>query len=536
MKNKCLWALIFCFSLVPWAYSQKPKPTNPGQVQRTAQRLTKVLQAKGFQVKKGYFKIWGIDDCNYTFDQLNFCLANNPAAPYIVMTVPPWPGEASISNLHCDFGPCHPGTEDIYRIDPREAIIILAQTPPPARYYSQQSWVFTREGAYDTTSQTYLDMSQAISDGALPEFILPIFFMPVPKLPAGTPPRIFLIASLSNPTNNFVIQNQTNTTPFNQQRYMIISPDAYMDTAVRDALKSLSIDEQDIFTEQIPSNLNLGLDRSSDDFITWMRYTRPDDGDGPGTPAFRWKKNLPIVVLRVRANDHQARPYPAFTANDFDPRTAFDEITTFQTDLNDLVAAVSHRWNRDCTNPDCSDRGAVSLIDLQTPPISMVGPLCTLIGENCLGDNPDAAYSLYGRMELDHGEVYALVGTLGTRTGNATYSAISVNQASKFKGVANIADPLLQDTAQSYPEALTGTKCPAANHPNTADCMFVYYFARDCSAVNTFTGQDNCLQITTKMIPEGELVVFGMRDYIRPGTVRGPDPTKILPPILIRVH
>ncbi|HKK02198.1 MAG TPA: hypothetical protein VJ955_08525 [Desulfuromonadales bacterium] len=544
MKNKCFWALIFWFSLVPWAFSQKVTPVNPGQVERTARQLTNVLKAKGFEVKQGYFKLWAIDDCQFTYDRLGLCLGNNPAAPYIVPTVPPWPDEAVIPNHDCVFGPCHPGTEDIYRLDPREAIIILAETPPPARYYSEQSWVFSRQGSYDTESDTYKAIAKATEEGELPPFILPIFFRTIPNLPAGIPQRIFLIASMDKNPNSFVIQNQTNTTPFNQQRYFIITPDAYMDTAVRDALKSISVGETDIFTEKIPSasgvgsdsKLRIGLDQASDDFMTFIRYAQPDDGGGPGTASYRWRKNLPLAVLRVRATDHEAQPYPAFTMDDLETRTAFDEKTTFQSDLNSLVSAISNKWDHPCTESDCSDQGAVSLINVQTPPLSMVGPLCTPVGENCLGDNWDASYALYGRMSLDAGEIYAVAGTLGTRTGNATYVGLGINKASQFVGVANLSDKNLQDTAQTFVAKLTGNNCPATGHTGTADCMFVYYFARDCSVVEAVTGESNCFTINTKLIPEGDSLVLTLRDYVRPGTERGPDSSKVLPPVLIRVR
>ena len=166
----------------------------------------------------------------------------------------------------------------------------------------------------------------------------------------------------------------------------------------------------------------------------------------------------------------------------------------------------------------------------------MIGPLCAPIGENCVGDNWDASYLIYGRVSVDHGEIYAIAGTLGTRTGNATYVGLSINDSSKFVGVANLPDQVLQDTAQKYTETLTDNVCPATNHTRTADCMFVYYFARDCSVVKALTGENNCFEISTKLIPEGEPIVFALRDYVRPGTERGPDSSKVLAPVLLQVR
>jgi len=129
----------------------------------------------------------------------------------------------------------------------------------------------------------------------------------------------------------------------------------------------------------------------------------------------------------------------------------------------------------------------------------------------------------------------AIAGTLGTRTGNATYVGLSVNDASEFIGLANLSDRVLQDTAQSYAGELTG-KCPAKDHTNPADCMFVYYFARDCSVVKTVTGENNCFEIDKKLLPEGGSIVFAVRDYLAPGTPSGPDSSQVLPPVLIQVQ
>ena len=540
MKNKYFWALLFWFSFVPWAISQSVTPVNPGQVERTAQRLTKLLRARGFEVKQGYAKLWTIDQCQYTVDRMGMCFGNNPAAPYVVPTVPMWPDESWIPRINCVFGPCHPGTEDVYRLDPREAIIILEETPPPSRYFSEQSWVFTREGMYD--QDRYNALVKLVDEGVLPDFVVPLFFSIVPNLPADVPQRISLFASLSNPINNFVIQTQTGTTPFSEQRYFIVTPDDYMNRAIRAAFESMSISDTDIFNEEIPSelgigtnsSLRIGLSQSSDDFTTLLRYSQPDDGGGPGTASYRWRKNLPFAVLRVRATDHEAEPYPAFTEESLNKRSAFDEITAFRSDLNSVVSAVSSKWQHECIEANCSDQGAKSFFDVQVPPVSMVGSLCTPIGQNCLGDNWDASYQIYGRVSVDHGEIYAIAGTLGTRTGNATYVGLSVNDASEFIGLANLSDRVLQDTAQMY--APTGTACPAKDHTNTADCMFVYYFARDCSVVKSVTGENNCFEIDKKLLPEGDSIVFAVRDYLAPGTPNGPDSSKVLPPVLIQVR
>jgi hypothetical protein len=523
---KVLMSFVFGLglSLAPLASAQSVRSINkvPGRIESTAQRLTHALQNQGLEVSRGYVKLWTSSDCEYTFTRLGLCFGNNPAAPYVAVTVPQWPDEDAIPEIATVWGSSPAGYEDLFRFDPREAIVILAQMPPPALYFSEQSFVFTREGTYNTSSQTYIDIINLTEQGALPDFVPGLFFRQVPDVSD----RVFLFSSLSNPINNVVMENRAEKereagTVFNQPRYFIITPDKFMDNAVRKAFASVSVEDEDIFTEHIPSYLRVGLSKSSDDFVTLFRYAQPLDGGGTGTPSDTWRKNLPLVVLRVRDRSHAAQPYTAPYVEQ--PRTAFNEYT-LQPDLYNLLSQVYYRWNGlHCQNPDCSDVGATPFLDFQVYPIYMQGTLCEPIGENCLGDNWDAAYNVIGRYSVDNGEVYALVGTLGTRTGNATYVALGINQVSRFNGVGNLSDQSLDGTASGF-----------AGEVNNTDSFFVYYFARDCSAIKALT-ENHCLEINEELIPAGDSIAFSVRDYLRPGTERGPDSTKVMHPYLMRV-
>ncbi len=63
----------------------------PGQVESKARRLMHDLKKEGFEVGRGYFKLWTVNDCDYTFNKMGTCYGNNPAAPYVIVTLPPWP-------------------------------------------------------------------------------------------------------------------------------------------------------------------------------------------------------------------------------------------------------------------------------------------------------------------------------------------------------------------------------------------------------------------------------------------------------------
>lgn len=511
MANKLCLAVIAWLSLAPWAISQNVTPVNKA-VESTAQQLTQVLLQQGFQVGRGYPKLWAIEDCDYVISKVGTCFANNPAAPYVLAAVPPWP-EEYVDDASVIFGRPRDHIIDIHRFDPREAVIILAQMPPPARYFSEATYIWTQQGSFDTDSTAY----QAIDNDIQLRNLLPLFFMYDPN---HAPERIFAFASLSNPINNVVLGNSA----FGQLRYFVITPDAFMDNAVRQAFKRIRVDEaNDVFTERIPSNLKLGLDYSSDDFMTGLRYAQPDDGGTTGTPSDVWRRQMPIAVLRVRDVRHTPQPYGAFTEADLETRTVVDE-TNYQTDLLNLASAVADHWGQHGAVPEWFH-------DLQSGPAHMVGPACVPIGEDCLGDNWDASYQLYspGPHSLDNGEVFAIAGTLGTETGNATYVGLSINDMGTgvglpiLKGVGNISDDVLKDTAKHYAGALT----------NPDKLFFVYYFTMDCSGLEQLT-EGHCLSLKNLM-PAGDYPGFGVRDYVVPGTRRGPDSKYVLPAVLIKL-
>jgi hypothetical protein len=309
-----------------------------------------------------------------------------------------------------------------------------------------------------------------------------------------------------------------------------------MDEAVRSALAAVSIDPRHIFTEPIPSTreegdsgMNVGLGASADEFLFLMRYAMPKDGGGPGSPSLKWQEELPLTVLRVRdTSDRAAQSYDPPIL--LDERTAVDE-SPLAADLSRLVAAVNERWGQPCPNGDCPEL-AFDFLDLQGPEVNLVGPECTKIGMNCIGDNQDTTYQMTSDVLLDTGYVYAVAGTLGTRTGNATYVGLSVNDSYMIKGAANIDSDQLRNTAGAYAAELT--------NPSK---FYLVYVARDCAAIDELT-DGNCFEVTDEMLPvctdladpDCHPLKLVQREYVSKGTARGPDSTLLLPPKLIRLE
>jgi hypothetical protein len=356
------------------------------------------------------------------------------------------------------------------------------------------------------------------------------------------PSRVQNFASIDNNINNVVMEKKSGA-PWDEMRYFVITPDQRTDAAVRQALVSLGVDEDEIFTEGIPETFHdpdhafpfgqnpvvgpLGLGEDAVDFTTAIRYAMPDDEQA----AHAWLKSLPLTVLRVRRPPWGADPvtYGDRTA-EARPTVNEREIKALVDGLEALTKAVTDR---------AKSQGWTLVEDLHTEMIDIIkdfgqfGPACRQIGMNCLADGQDASYYFAQPRPLDAGKIYVAVGTLATETGNATYVGLSVNDASLLKGVLNVDDSELKGSASSYHSELLS--------PATLEKLFVHFFARDCAAIADLTDGE-CTTVTTDMIPladddeaPGDRNLHGMfsiaaRAYVKLGSERGPDPTKQLPP------
>ncbi|QGF22584.1 hypothetical protein [Raineyella fluvialis] len=469
------------------------------------------LQKRGFEVGQGGFKLWGVDECPATYALMGSCYFNNPTAPYVVPTVPYWPDEFVDPATRGAFGEVPSGSGVVHRLDPNEALVIYGDLPPQAAYFGIQSYQFTHQGTYSTDNPTYDYLSGLNATS--------IFFHQVPQNTA----RISTFSSLSNAVNNVVIDRQSGST-WNQPRFFVITPDRFMDKQVRQVLHTMGVDGQDVFSEHIPSNMQLGLGSSADEFMTAVRYANPADGGGAGTGSAAWRQNPSLHVLRIRDTrpDRPNQPYPAWVDTSPEVRGGVSEAY-LQTDLTNLVYQVSQHWSQPCATTDCTGRAA-PFIDTQSSPFNLVGPRCDTIGMDCLGDTQDASYQFRPGLRFDNGEVYAVVGTLGTHTGNATYVSLGVNNTQLRLGAKNVDGAQLVGSADGY----------AVGH---ADQLYVHYFTRDCTAVAALTG-GNCTSVENDplVIPTGVSASLVQRDYMAVGTQRGPNSTLTLPATVLRLQ
>lgn len=462
----------------------------PESIEQKIRSLQADLEARGFDVARGEWRLFDIEDCQFAIASMGFCMGNNPAAPYVVATVPHWDDEFSDEHLKDVLGPTTAGNWWTYRLDEREALLVLGRLPPPGAYFSLLTYVFTREGAPDTSQPLY----QALTD----PFMKSMVFLPAPN-----PSRTMAFASIGDSNNNVVIERQSGAA-FDQDRFFVISPDERMERELAEALLRAGVpDRSHAFAERIsPVLARVGLGREADDFMTIIRYADPDD-DVAGDA---WRQQVPLAVLRVRDMNpgHAAEPYAVPTREERVGRSEKE----LADDLDGLVQAVKEHWGQSGAT-DGEFRSLLHWIDL-------IGEHCLQRLRDCLGDNSDADYQISPTASLDAGEVIAVVGTLGTATGNATYVSLSVNWIPPLQGVLNVSDEQLKGTAATFAGAVGDT-----------DSLYVQYFARDC------TGLENCAEVTEAMIPRGGSLKIVQRNYVVPGSARGPDPALVVDPVLI---
>lgn len=501
------------------------------------EKLVSDLAESGFRVTDGYPELYTFQDCiDHTYPSLKNCFLANPAAPYVMPVVKSWPDEYVDPALVNAVMETKPGYSPTYRLDPREAIVMFGRMPPPGRYMGLQTWAFSQHGTWRPR-----DYDQWANKEDLPVPIRFLFDTIQPDNPKSH--RVVTTSALGDIVNNVVMERKSGY-PFGETRYFIITPSDTTDHAVRQALQAQGVPDGHIFTEHIPREDSfgpvgpLGMGENAIDFLTSFRYAVPDDQFA----ARQWRIDLPLTVLRVRA-PASLGPVKRYGPLTFEPRTANSEAD-LAGDLKDLVAAVCDSLGQanfastDCTLPPPRS----SLMQEMTYDLGWVGPYCRSIGMDCNADQNDMAlYLSASPLSLDSGQVVAVVGTLATETGNATYVGLSANDASMMAGVANVLDSDLTDSDGNVIKGLKGSADSYAGSVNNAGKLFVHYFTNRCD-IDIFEGvpgwEDTCSPTHGVQPALGDpslqnRFIIMLRNYIVPGTQRGADPSKLLTPRIL---
>jgi len=521
----CTFLLLVAFSSGALAKTDPLSKANrlPPSLEEKVQLFKQALEENGYEVARGYWDLWTAEDCKYSLHSVGFCYGNNPTAPYAMAFVPAWKDEFVDKSMHHELSQPRRNMYPNYRLGEREALVVLAELPPPARYLGYQTYVSTRKTELNTEDPIYKKLISG-TDPDLADLQQIIFgFSP-------NPDRMMMLASIGDAINNVVIDDQSiddqsEKTSWNQQRFFVTTPDEDMAEAMIDALYEAGVESKYVFTEKVsPRLVHLGYGPEADDFFTVIRYAMPEDP----TLGEQWREQLPLTVLRVRdkSGDEGIEPFeiPEYE----EKKAAFDENELLN-DLNNLVTAVKEYWGQTSDDNSALFRSVYLAFDL-------VGQHCLEYSGlpdygyyqdpdrgpmNCIGDGQDADYRLSaGTYHLDDGQVIAVVGTLGTKTENATYTSLSVNWFPVLAGVLNRDDTVLEESAKKFKDALSDSSLYTK--------FYVYYFARDCSGLYPY-----CKEVSRKMVPKGEAIKIAQRNYVTPGTNRAPNPNWILSPVAI---
>jgi len=499
--------------------------------------LARNLMASGFQVSEGYPLYYDKDTCAiYTYPALHSCFGNNPVSPYIIPVVKAWPEEYVGPTPVNTFGEVRPGYTPIYRLDPRDAIIIYGQMPPPGKYMSVVTYEWSQHGKWKDKEYTLW----ANTPNHPP---MQYVFSTIPPDDPGAE-RTWSLSTLGETVNNVVMQLKSGKDPFGQNRYFIITPSASTDQAVRRVLQAQGVPDDDIFTEEIPSRDEfgpigpLGLGKNAIDFWTLFKYALPYDQNAAQQWWNSFKGDNPALkVMRVHAPSSLG-PVQRYGLLSYDQRTAISEAYLAE-DMQNLVNAVCDRvrttlgvYSTDCSQPAPASSFMADILR----DFGWAGPYCRKINLWC-GDQPDSGLFGTGPLPLDSGQVYAVIDALATETGNATYVGLSVNAASTYLSPTGVTESTLKGSADSYATTVANT-----------DKFFVHYLTRNCAKLaeaQLVDREQDCTEIDTNMVPEqgavdavGDPALFGMfwpgiRDYIAPGTKRGPDTTQLLRPRIL---
>jgi len=510
----------------------------PATTAEFADALISDLMASGFQVSEGYMKLYQKDACpSYTYPALQSCWGNNPVSPYVMPVLKAWPNEYVGPTSVNTFGEVRPGYVPIYRLDQRDAVVIYGRMPPLGKYMGVVTYEWSQHGRWKDK-----DYDQWASTPNHPPMRYVFGTIPPDDLRAE---RIWSFSTLGESVNNVVMRRKSGRDPFGEDRYFIITASAGADQAVRRVLQAQGVPDDDIFTEEIPSRDDfgpigpLGMGKNAIDFFTLFKYALPDDPEA----ALQWWDSFrgddpPLKVMRVRAPSYLG-PVQRYDLLTYDERTAISEAYLAD-DLQNLVNAVCDRvasamglGSADCTQPP----PASSFMADPLQDFGWAGPYCRNVDMWC-GDQPDAGLFFTGPLPLDAGQLYAVVDTLATETGNATYVGLSVNDASTYLAPAGVTDTTLKGSANGFSETV-----------NNTDKFFVHYFARDCAEVREYLlpkeRPGDCTEIDEDMVPIkgdataiGDPALFGMfwpgiRDYIKPGSARGPGTTGQLRPRIL---
>ncbi len=443
-----------------------PSPRPPLRVahwQDMTQHLTDALAQRGYIVQTGQVRFFEPEDCL----AVENCVGNNPSSPYGMYCLPPAPGDTVARHAE---PPCPPNSNLrwVWRLRPDEALVFLGKTPPPSRYFSFRSYLFSRQGWFRRR---------------------PLFAS------LGDTLNLEVIATAGTP-------HGAAGKPFMEETVVISTADRRLDTTLRELLTSHGAPEAIINTDILPAALtHLGLEESSDDFAMLFRvalFTDPAAGQ-------RYVQDPPATILRVTPGTaSMIDPFPVPVPPLRRPGTHTSEAW-LRPALDELIAAVKARYPH------------LTVRKRRTITFDLSGRQCLERGLPCLGDNPDTMYnsSIPTWLSDSAQDFLIVVGINHQKTGKARYLNLAVYHTKRLMGVGAVTDREVADSANLY----------LPQHP-LQSYLYAYKFARDCQ------GEPFCFSVPTGQlgVPFDEALNMIERPYLEPLTHTGPLVSQLVHP------
>ena len=448
------------------------------------------MTEKGYTVQKGAFEFFTQDRCQ----ELQNCFANNPSSPYGITFLPAGPFEnvatyplwEKILRTEVD-GVSMSGT---YRLDPRETVITIGQTPPRCLYYSYLPYVFDRYYPFGWSST-----------GSGPT--------KCPTVTDARGGRCTLFASLGNPINMLTINSsRENGQSFNSEFAYFMSGDMdqvkYMQKMSEEAGIAPSIHNTFGLSTQ---RVNLGLTPISDGFSHLLRFVFGENQDEFNEYIKNPSEYVTILRVTPPAGQSEGSPFtpPVFKERVSTPESVLSKGLTNQAlkmGLNgELKRGILEKYvlqypfvNSFTLNApsfdngyDCMDRGTKCNGDIQDTlyPNSLKavteGKICSkLLGELC---------PVINRMTLeeDGSDFFIATGVNHNATKSGLYSSIAMYNLARLESIGVFNSMPIEVNSDSY----VGSAKQYLRNRSVSEYLFAVKITRKCEE-----GESFCLEIS----------------------------------------
>ena len=484
---------------------------NPGYHTQQAEKLTKKLEEQGYTVQRGSYGYLTAEECQ----KMRKCYANNPSSPYGLVYLPKGPQEdiSTYSKWGAVLSQNVDGVEmsATFRLDVRETIVMLGQTPPRSLYYSWVPYVFDRWFPQNWTS------SSSESFGKCPD------------VTDRNGARCEIFASLGNPIN-MLHMNTSNEggQSFNSAFAHFMGGDMIQVETVQ----KLSIDAgmqssiHNIFalsTERI----QFGLTPTGDGLIHLARATFTENKDELKEYIDYPSKYITILRITPPAGVQGA----SFPANKFNPRVSdLEQVTSEGISHQDLRLAVERDLKDGVKKAYQRTHRYVNEFALEAP-IFEDGYDCMDDGLFCNGDNQDTLYpnsaksilqdrvcteklgnncpiSKRTTLQEDGSDFFIATGVNHNSTARALYSSICMYNLNRLESIGQFTSMPVALDSNSY----VGSADRYLENSNVSKHLFAVKITRKCNE-----GESFCLEVSSSgsnSLPLANSCLFIERIYL----------------------